>query len=181
MKVDNRTILLLVAVLVLTTRKKDGAVQKTSMQPEVPAKPTPTTAADVASVLVSAYTTVRGDAPPARESWAWPHALSANETAEWSQVWNYNIGNVTTDGRDPWYSNPHVTAALRFRAFESLTGGAVAMLQILNRFGGLDAADRGDFEAFQAACDKYLGSTYPRLDQLVAKYKALVPREGVRS
>jgi len=148
--------------------------------PEVAAVLTPASAADVAGAIVAAYTRLRGRAPASRESWLYPLALSANETASWSQLYNHNIGNVTGTGADgPWYRNPHVTSALKFRDFPTLESGAETMLRDLEAHGGLDAADRADLGGFQVALNAYLGGAYPSIGALVARLRSTSPGAGV--
>lgn len=129
---------------------------------------TPSTAQQVAAAIFSAYRDLRGYDPPSKSSWLWPLALSSNETAQWIAMYNRNAGNVTTSGDAvPWYLNPKVTAPLRFRSFDDLRSGALAMLKALDLHGGVVAADAGDKNAWQAALNGYLGSPYPQLWNLI--------------
>lgn len=125
---------------------------------QVAAQLTPSDAPHVAAAIVAAYGDLRGRPPPAKSSWLWPLALSANETASWRKMWNWNVGNVTTPGASgiPWYANPDVTAPLKFRAFDDPRSGALAMLQALDRWGGVAAADAGDAAGWQRALNLYL-------------------------
>lgn len=153
-----------------------GASVTANKAVEVPASLKLTRAEDVAGAILAAYANVRASAPANKEAWLWPLALSANETASWSQLYNWNLGNVTTDGSVPWYRNPHVTSGLKFRDCLSLGEGALVMLRALDRLGGLDAAAKADYPAFQKALNAYLGSgTYPSLAALIAKYENVTP------
>jgi hypothetical protein len=147
---------------------------------EVAIARTEASAGDVAGAIVAVYRELRGADPPARSSWLWPLALSANETDSWRQLYNWNAGDVTAwDRNRPWFSNPHVTdAAIKFASFESLRDGVRAMLRTLDRFGGLAAADAGDREAWQHALNAYLGSgtPYPPLWGRIAALESTIPR-----
>ncbi len=145
---------------------------------QVAATLTPSTAPHVAGAIIAAYRDLRGHNPPAKNSWLWPLALSANETRQWQALWNWNVGNVTTSGPSgvSWFTNPHVTDPLKFLAFSGARPGALSMLKALDKFGGVDAADSGDAIAWQNALNKYLGSgTYPSPWALVAKLQDVQP------
>jgi|GEM_PF-3112219 len=143
---------------------------------QVAAQLTPSTASRVAGEIIAAYSELRGHYPPAKSSWLWPLALSANETRNFEALWNNNIGNVTTSGSGnvSYFVNPHVSEPLKFLAFPDLRAGARSMLYYVNKYGGLDAADVGDQTGWQRALDKYLGSPYPPLWGLVAKLDSSV-------
>ena len=102
--------------------------------------------------------------------WLYPLALSANETDSSSKMHNRNVGDVLALLAEKGFAHPLVTPATRFAAYETLDDGAEAMLRVLDRFGGLAAADAGNLAAFQKACDGYLGQgkTYPSLAARVA-------------
>jgi len=119
---------------------------------QVPAALTPTTAADVIRAVQAAYRTIRGADAPRSESWAWAVAVSANETDHWSELYNWNAGNVARSWNvnGPWYVNPKVTG-LSFASFDSLYLGALALLKTMKQNGALDAADAGDIGAWRAA------------------------------
>lgn len=143
---------------------------------QVPARLTPATAAQVAGAIVRALTRIKGQLPASTSSWLFPLALAANETASFSQLYNWNVGNVLVVGTHDWFANPHVTVPLRFADCTSLDDGALMMLRVLDRFGGLAAADAGDLAAFQVALNGYLGGgTYPSIAALVASLGAVVP------
>ena len=135
--------------------------------PQVAAELTPSDAPTVAGAIVAAYGDLRGHAPPARTSWLWPLALSANETDTWGNgpspyggLWNNNVGNVTSPHptSEAWYDNPHVykSLGLKFRAFDTLRAGALAMLEDLDAHGAIAAADAGDAAGWQSALTDYL-------------------------
>lgn len=147
---------------------------------QVAAALTPSTASHVAAAIIAAYNDVRGTKPPVKSSWLWPLALSANETDQWRAMWNWNVGNVTTSSDSvAWFYNPHVTAGLKFRSFDGILPGAVAMLKTLDRHGGIVAADAGDQVAWQSALDGYLGGgTYPSLKTLIARLDSVQPEGG---
>jgi hypothetical protein len=163
--------LLLAAVWLLTQRPAGRkATPATAAAGDVAAALTPATAPDAAKAIADAYQRVRGVTPPAVTSWLYPLALSANETDSWTKMYNANVGNVLALPTDKAFLHPLVTPATRFAAYASLVDGAAAMLRVLDRFGGLAAADAGDLPAFQKACDGYLGQgkTYPDLAARVA-------------
>jgi hypothetical protein len=143
---------------------------------EVPAVLTPTNAAAVAGAIVRAYQRLKGRMPTVASAWLWPLAVSSLETAGWTQLYNWNVGNVKA-ASGPWFANPHVTGAgNRFADCADLDAGALLMLRSIDGHGGLAAADQGDAAAFQAAMDRYLGSgTYPNLAALAASLAATVP------
>lgn len=144
----------------------------------VPAVLTPATAADVKAAILVAYQALRGRPCPSDDCWLWPLALSANETARWTQLYNHNLGNVTTLGTaSRWYSNPHVTSPLRFLDCLDLNAGARAMLSALDLHGGVQAAEQGDLAAFQRALDGYLGGgpgSYPNIAPIADSLRGTV-------
>ena len=156
---------------------------------QVSAVPMQSDARTVAGALVWAYQQLKGAPPPRAESWLWPLALSAFETAHWRQadpsaasysarggLYNYNLGNVTTTGASgDWFLDPAVTNGLRFASYDSLGAGALAMLKTLQHLGGLQAADTGDWAGWQAALNAYLGSTYPDLTATIQSLSGTVP------
>jgi len=147
---------------------------------QVAAALTPSNAPHVAGAIVEAYRTLRSRDLPAKSSWLWPLALSANETAEWQSMYNWNVGNVTTSRDDvSWFYNPKVSSPLKFRAFSDARSGAYSMLKALDRYGGLVAADSGDVTAWQNALNSYLGSTYPSLNKLIARLQDVQPETQV--
>lgn len=146
---------------------------------QVPAVLTPSTSAHIAGAIILAYGDLRGRMPPAKTSWLWPLALGYNETAGWKSMRNWNVGNVTTAG-DPaaWFINPYVTKPLKFLSFNDARSGSLSMLKVLDKYGGIDAADIGDETGWQNALNKYLGSGYPSPWPLVSKLQNVQP-EGV--
>jgi hypothetical protein len=130
----------------------------TSTGGEVPATLTPANASQVADAIVKALKAM-GRKVRRPESWLFPLAVSQLETdvppRAWRQLYNYNVGNVTSGGRSAWYTNPHVGTSLKFRSFVSLLDGAKAMLTAMAHAGALDAADAGDLALFQRKMDTY--------------------------
>jgi hypothetical protein len=126
---------------------------------EVPATLTPANASQVAAAIVAALHAM-GRTVVRQESWLFPLAVSQYETdvppRAWRQLYNSNVGNVTTTGKkSSWYTNPHVGTSLKFRSFASLRDGARAMLEAMAHAGALTAADKGDLPAFMQAMDAY--------------------------
>jgi hypothetical protein len=142
---------------------------------QVPADPMTSDAPTVAGALFWAYQQIKGSEAPARVV-LWALALSANETASWKSLYNYNLGNVTTGGTLDWYTNPKVTAPLKFVSYASLGDGAVGMLKAMDAGGMLSAAAAGDMDAFRAGQARYQGtSNPPELSGLIAAYQSVVP------
>jgi len=75
---------------------------------------------------------------------------SADETANWQAMWNWNPGNVTASGSQDYViqssSNPG-----HFRAFSTLLEGAQAMVGWLQAKGAIAAAESGNISAYVAA------------------------------
>lgn len=152
---------------------------------QVAAQLTPSDAPTVAGAFVWAYQALTGNAPPARESWLYPLALSAFETAHWKALWNFNLGNVTNgacrgavQGDRGYYTNPHVTVPLQFSAWSSLGAGARGELQTLQCMGALAAADRADYAGFMQALESgcYAGCVpYPSLAATIDGLAGTVP------
>lgn len=129
----------------------------------------------VAGALFWAYQQIKGTKAPAQVV-LWALALSANETASWRSLYNYNLGNVTTGGALDWYANPKVTAPLKFVSYASLGDGAVGMLKAMDASGMLSAAAAGDMDAFRSGQARYQGtSSPPDLSGLIAEYQTVVP------
>lgn len=146
---------------------------------QVSASPMTAAPADVAAAFSAAYEQLRGRLPPSQSSWLYPLAASAVETADWTSLYNNNLGNVTTAGGGDWYANPKVTNGLKFASYASLQDGALAELKVLDRFGGVDAADNGDLQGFQQALNSYLGGgTYPSISGKLQRYASLQPAIG---
>ena len=90
-------------------------------------------------------------------------AQSALETAWWGSktgqgFYNYNFGNVTPSGSQPWWSTPTI-AGMRYRAFSGAADGAAAMVAWLSQHNALTAASAGDLTGYMAAlrAGGYLG------------------------
>jgi hypothetical protein len=152
---------------------------------QVAATLTPSDVSSVAGAFVYAYKILFGRDPPRPESWIYPLSVSALETAHWSQMYNWNAGNVTDGtchgrvrGDVGTYRNPHVTDALNFSAFSSLGEGARAEMATLLCMGAMDAADAGDLAGFQHALQTgcYAGCVpYPDLSAYVRQFRNVVP------
>lgn len=139
----------------------------------------------VAGAFVWAYGQMTANAPPRRESWVYPLALAALETAHFSAMYNWNPGNITSGtcggkvtGTAGWYANPHVTVPLHFAAFRTIGEGCLGEMQTLSCMGAQAAADRGDYAGFMKALETgcYAGcQPYPDLSGYVAQYQTLAP------
>lgn len=143
------------------------------------AKLTPSDASTVAGALVWAYQKVTGHAPVRIESWLYPLALSSNETAAWTSLFNWNAGNITTLGvTTDWYSNPKVTNGLKFVNYKTLGAGCVGLMGWLFSHGLLTPADNGDYDSFMSGLDSsgYAGTNYPALSGLVSSLYETVPK-----
>jgi hypothetical protein len=84
-------------------------------------------------------------------------AQSAVETAGWTAMASWNLGNVTALGDQPYMlqgSNP-----LHFRAYDSLDEGARDFVSFLGRRGLLPYAAHGDLDGYVARLEAtcYLG------------------------
>jgi hypothetical protein len=76
------------------------------------------------------------------------------ETANRTDLWNWNIGNITTTGTtgDYWQPTKGAAAALKFRAYSSLAAGVKDYIATLVRARAmLDAAEQANTDAFAAA------------------------------
>lgn len=97
---------------------------------------TPASASDVLGALINAGLSQNAAVMAA--------AQSALETGGWQQMWNWNLGNVTTNG--DYYtigSNP-----LHFRPSDSLSAGAVDFVGYLTARGLIPFADAGDLSGY---------------------------------
>lgn len=155
---------------------------RSTATPQVAAQLTPSDVATVAGAFVWAYGQLLGQAPPSANSWLYPLALSANETASWAQLYNWNVGNVTGTGyvgQIGYYRNPHVTTSLNFAAFANLGAGCLAELKILRSYGALAQADAGNYAGFSSALQSggYAGKgvAYPNLQGLISKFSSVAP------
>lgn len=81
---------------------------------------------------------------------------SALETANWSAMWNWNAGNLTTNGGTYVLQGK---LSLHFQAFDSMQDGAAAMVAWLSTRGALPYALQGDLQGYVQALAKgcYLG------------------------
>lgn len=108
--------------------------------------------------MARAYVTLTGDAPPAESSYLMPLAQSALETANWKKLYWWDFGNVTTaNPNDDWFVQ--YAGSLRFKAFDSIDDGALAMMSWLYKHGALTAADANDLQAYGNALERgcYVG------------------------
>ena len=103
---------------------------------------TPTTSADVMAALRDA------GAPEAAVKMV--AAQSAFETAGWTGLWNWNLGNII----QPDTSKPYVMQpgnVLPFRSYPSLAAGAKAYVDLLTRKGIIQYASSGDLTGYVQA------------------------------
>jgi hypothetical protein len=146
---------------------------------QVDAKLTPASPEVVAGAMVWAYRKTIGREPPTNSSWLLPLAQSAIETAHWSQLFNHNVGNITTtgSGSTDWFSNPHVTVPLKFKAYPKLGAGCMDLYHWLKVHDVVRYADAGDNEGYKNAliAGGYAGDSYPSLDGYTAKYAGISP------
>lgn len=127
--------------------------------PQVAATKTPATAADVAGAMWRAYVKLTGNTPPAESSYLMPLAQSALETGNWTKLYNFDLGNVTTahPDQEDWFYQ--YAGSLKFKAYASLDDGALAMMTWLFKHGALAAADANDLNAYGDALQRgcYVG------------------------
>ena len=90
-------------------------------------------------------------------------AQSAVETAHWTQMWNWNFGNVTPTPAQA-ISGDYVmhdnTGSMRYRAFGDPYSGAAVMVDWLKSHGVLGPAENGDLAGYMAQLQagSYLGT-----------------------
>jgi hypothetical protein len=120
---------------------------------------TPSDPATVAGAMIWAYQYVTGRAPPSRSSWLLPLAQSAFETANWQQMYSWNVGYISQPNKSqPYYfrgSNP-----VPFAVYPTLGQGCAALIRWLQRTGALAGADANNLQTYGAALQSggYLGS-----------------------
>lgn len=138
---------------------------------------TPSDAQTMAGAMVYGYRQVYGVDPPRNESWIYPLAVSSLETAHWTAMYNWNAGNITTNGSGDWYYNPGVTVDLKFISYRDAGSGARGEISWLKSHGVQQYADDGDLAGFQAAMTSsgYGGGTYPSLSALVSQLSSIQP------
>jgi hypothetical protein len=145
---------ILAGIVIFGEEKERVQLVETLQAGQVPAVLTPANASEVAAAIVSALRAM-GRGIPRQESWLFPLAVSSFETdvppRSWRQLYNFNVGNVTSTGKHAWYENPHVGPSYKFRSYASLEAGALGMLKAMQHAGALDAADQGDMALF---CEK---------------------------
>lgn len=127
--------------------------------------------------MVYGYRQVFGRDPPRNESWLYPLAVSALETAHWTAMYNWNAGNITTLGSGDWFYNPGVTVNLKFISYRDAGAGARGEINWLATHGVLAHADDGDLAGFQAAMSSsgYGGGTYPDISATVTALSNVKP------
>jgi hypothetical protein len=83
---------------------------------------------------------------------------SADETASWKAMWNWNLGNVTASGSQDYVIESSTNPG-HFRAFSNIADGAQAMVDWLTSRGALPFAESGDVAGYvqQLAKGCYLG------------------------
>ncbi len=85
----------------------------------------------MASAIISAWTELFGT-QPTKEQVSMMLAQNALETGNRKSMWNYNVGNLTTDGKGSFDFIDDVVPGLKFRAYTSLEEGAKDYLKLLN-------------------------------------------------
>jgi hypothetical protein len=141
-----------------------------------PARRTRSDAPTVLRAMLEAYRRVMGREPVSVGSYALPTAVSALETAQWQQMFDWNAGNITTSSPD--YSLRGGNNPLHFRIYPSLAAGALDLVHWLAVHGAIAAADAQDLEGFAAAMQRgcYAGcdpSVYSAGDALGGQLSAL--------
>jgi len=83
---------------------------------------------------------------------------SADETASWQAMYNWNLGNVTASGSDDYVIESSSNSG-HFRAFGSILDGAQAMVDWVTSRGARAAAENGDVASYVQALAQhcYLG------------------------
>jgi hypothetical protein len=77
-------------------------------------------------------------------------AQSAFETAYWTGLWEYNLGNIVQpDTSKPFVMQPG--NSLPFRTYATLAAGAVDYVALLTRLGVIQHASEGDLDGYVAA------------------------------
>jgi hypothetical protein len=74
-------------------------------------------------------------------------AQSADETASWKYMYNWNPGNVTASGSED-YDIESSSNSGHFQAFSSLADGAAAMVSWVTTRGALPFAESGDVAGY---------------------------------
>ena len=106
--------------------------------PRVTATKTPTTYPDVAAALIA------GGAPTVYAVRVLA-AQSALETARWSALYNWNLGNITTASSEDWYD---VGTGLHFKSYTSLQDGATSFIAYISKINALGLAAAGDVGSY---------------------------------
>lgn len=163
-------------------RRIRGMIALRRKMPQVQATNTPSTPAAVAGALVYAYQQVTGRPPPGTSSYLIPLAQTAFETGGFGGgLWNWNLGNITAGSTSQnWVFLPG--NSLHFRAYDSITTGAISFMSWLNSHGCLPYADENDLTGYVNALQAggYFGSTSAATYQAgmqayLTKYAGLVP------
>ena len=117
-------------------------------------------ASAIAGAMIWAYQQVTGRSPPSKSSWMMPLAQSAFETANFSSLYDWNVGFISQPSKSQPYfyrgSNP-----VPFAVYSTLGQGCIAMLRWLQRSGSLAGADNNDLGAYSIGLQKsgYLGNS----------------------
>ena len=98
---------------------------------------TPETAADVLRAIMDAGVSLQAARMLA--------AQSAFETADFAYIWNYNLGNITTNDAD-YVILPGND--LHFKPYASLADGATGFVEYLTARGLLPFAETGDLQGY---------------------------------
>lgn len=95
---------------------------------------------EMAQAIVNAWRTLFGS-EPYKEQVALIMAQNSLETANREKMWNYNVGNITTDGKgeydyfeaiDKYTTGPQANKPFKFRAYRTLQDGIVDYLKFLS-------------------------------------------------
>lgn len=107
---------------------------------QVDAVQTPASAADVLGAIQAAGVSQNAAVMLA--------AQSAFETAGWTALWNYNLGNITTNGADFYLLGSDQTH--RYLPYDSLQEGAAGFVGYLRGHGLIPFAEAGDLPGYVA-------------------------------
>jgi hypothetical protein len=120
------------------------------MATQLQAVRTPTTATQLAGVIMSLWPTTVGGPVPDNTTLAILVAQSALETGSWQNCWNWNISNIAGMGGDYVMLHAYTGAYRPYRAFPTLNDGVTAYLQLLHsRYSAaLNSAINDDLEGF---------------------------------
>lgn len=85
----------------------------------------------MASAIISAWTELFGT-QPTKEQVGMMLAQNALETGNRKSMWNYNVGNITTDGHGTFDFIDDLVPGLKFRSYPSLEEGTKDYLRLLH-------------------------------------------------